>query len=373
MEASGAQLQSLEAPGPAPFREAPPAEELPDPDGLCLENGENSSGLSEAADPDAHPGASALSADEETTFQHQEMLECRRARRARSFSLPADPILQAAKSSEPPAQAEGLGAEGSEPARAVPPSPGDCCTKCKKRVQFADALGLSLASVKHFSEAEEPQVPPAALSRLRSFPMSAEDLEQLGGLLATATTAAAVAAVKGAAPPTAPTPPQLRPLFQLPNPRAMVERLRQQRVCLERVDCSAPWGAEVTGSGRVLSGAGPKAVTVRYTFTDWRSFLDVPAELQPEPEELQPPGVSSGVARVEPGPGDCEEPGTERFHFTLCLPPGLTSEDQEHKDADTLGPAVHFAVRYCCAQGEYWDNNSGANYTLRFARPADAP
>uniref|UniRef100_A0A8C8XWI0 Protein phosphatase 1 regulatory subunit 3G n=1 Tax=Panthera leo TaxID=9689 RepID=A0A8C8XWI0_PANLE len=191
----------------------------------------------------------------------------------------------------------GLGPEGGEGAEGLPHGPGSCCAKCKKRVQFADALGLSLASVKHFSEAEEPQVPPAVLSRLRSFPMRAQDLEQLPGLL-------------------------------LPGPSAAAERLRRQRVCLERVQCSAPSGAEVTGSGRVLGCPGPRTVAVRYTFTEWRSFLDVPAELQPEPPEGE--------------------------------------------DADEPGAAVHFAVCYRCAQGEYWDNNSGANYTLRYVRPSDA-
>ncbi|XP_004387609.1 protein phosphatase 1 regulatory subunit 3G [Trichechus manatus latirostris] len=368
MEASGAQLLSLEAPSPAPFGQPPPAEELLAPEGLLLESGEDSNGLSEAPGPDAQPGASTLSPEEEVALREQEeLLECRRRSRARSFSLPTDPILQAAKLLQPPPQAEGLGTEGGERAEAAPPSSGGCCTKCKKRVQFADALGLSLASVKHFSEAEEPQVPPAALARLRSFPMCPKDLQQLESLLA----AAAAAAIKTASPPSAPAPPRLRPLFQLPDPQAVVERLWRQRVCLERVDCSAPGGAEVRGSGRVLCGPGPRAVTVRYTFTEWRSFLDVPAELQPEPEEPQPPEASSRVSRPEPGPGDGEEePGTQRFHFSLCLPPGLTPEDAE--DADALGSAVHFAVRYCCAQGEYWDNNSGVNYTLRLARPADA-
>ncbi|XP_006864197.1 PREDICTED: protein phosphatase 1 regulatory subunit 3G [Chrysochloris asiatica] len=359
MEASGAQLLSLEVPGAAPLGEPPPAEELPASEGPCVESSENSNGLSEAPNPNSQPGASVLSAEEEAAFQEQEeLLECRRRHRARSFSLPADPILQAAKLLQQHPQAEGLDAESRELAGALAPSSGDCCTKCKKRVQFADALGLSLASVKHFSAAEEPQVPPAALARLRSFPMRAEDLKQLGGLLAKA-----AAAVKAAAPPS----PRLWPLFQLPEPGAAAERLRRQRVCLESVDCSAPWGAEVTGSGRVLGGPGPKAVTVRYTFTEWRSFLDVAAELQPESEEPQSPEVSSGVVRLEPGSGDGEEePGAERFHFSLCLPPGLMSED-----VNVTGPAVHFAVRYRCAQDEYWDNNAGANYTLSFARRTD--
>uniref|UniRef100_A0A8C0RHD2 CBM21 domain-containing protein n=1 Tax=Canis lupus familiaris TaxID=9615 RepID=A0A8C0RHD2_CANLF len=207
----------------------------------------------------------------------------------RPASVPADRLLQAAL------------LRGARPG---PGAEGGCCAKCTKRVQFADALGLSLASVRRFSEAEEPRVPPAVLLRLGGRPPRAR----------------------------APAPrPRLRPLFQLPGPGAAAERLRRQRVCLERVQCSAAGGAEVTGSGRVLGCPGPRAVAVRYTFTEWRSFLDVP----PEPE-----------------------PGAERFHFSLSLPPGLQPEAGD--------AAVHFAVRFRCAQGEYWDNNAGANYTLRF-------
>uniref|UniRef100_A0A8P0TP88 CBM21 domain-containing protein n=1 Tax=Canis lupus familiaris TaxID=9615 RepID=A0A8P0TP88_CANLF len=199
-------------------------------------------------------------------------------------------------------------------ARPGPGAEGGCCAKCTKRVQFADALGLSLASVRRFSEAEEPRVPPAVLLRLGGRPPRAR----------------------------APAPrPRLRPLFQLPGPGAAAERLRRQRVCLERVQCSAAGGAEVTGSGRVLGCPGPRAVAVRYTFTEWRSFLDVPRE----------PGPG-------PGPEPEPEPGAERFHFSLSLPPGLQPEAGD--------AAVHFAVRFRCAQGEYWDNNAGANYTLRF-------
>ncbi|KAF0878110.1 protein phosphatase 1 regulatory subunit 3G [Hyaena hyaena] len=339
MEPQGA--LSLEKQGPALFGEPPPAEGLPAP-------GDDGGGASDAPSPDAEPSSAELEAAPQ---EPEEVLGCRR-RLPRSFSLPADPILQAAKLLRQRQQlALGLGPEGGEGPEGVPHGPGSCCAKCKKRVQFADALGLSLASVKHFSEAEEPQVPPAVLSRLRSFPMRARDLEQLPGLLA---------AAAAAAPLTAP-PPRLRPLFELPGPSAAAERLRRQRVCLESVQCSAPSGAEVTGSGRVLGCPGPRAVAVRYTFTEWRSFLDVPAELQPDPPAEAPSG----------GPGDAkEEPGAERFHFSLCLPPGLQPEEGE--DAGTPGAAVHFAVCYRCAQGEYWDNNSGANYTLRYVRPSDA-
>ncbi|XP_012593163.1 protein phosphatase 1 regulatory subunit 3G [Microcebus murinus] len=360
MEPSRAQLLSSEAPESAPSGESPPDEELPSTEVLCLEGGEEGGGTTEAGHPDARLGDRPLSQKEESAPQEQEeLLECRRrGRGARSFSLPAEPILQAAKFLQQ--QALGLGGEDAEGAEDAPHSLGGCCAKCKKRVQFADTLGLSLASVKHFSEAEEPQVPPAVLSRLRSFPMRAEDLEQLGGLLAPA---------PAAAPLSAP-PPGLRPLFQLPGPSAAAERLRRQRVCLERVQCSVPWSAEVKGSGRVLGCPGPRAVTVRYTFTEWRSFLDVPAELQCESLEPQQPEAPAGVSGPESEDAE-KEPGAERFHFSLSLPPSLPSEDEE--DADARGVAVHFAVCYRCAQGEYWDNNAGANYTLRYTRPAEAP
>lgn len=350
MEPQGTQLLTSEGPGPAPLGDPAPAEELPARRDLGVEEGRDGGSTAESASPDAEP----LSPEEEAALRDQEeLLEYRRRRRARSFSLPADSILQAARFLQQRQHlALGRGAEGDPGTE----DPDGCCAKCKKRVQFADALGLSLASVKHFSEAEEPQVPPAVLSRLRSFPMSAEDLQQLPGLLAAAAAAGA---------PLSASPPRLRPVFELPGPSAAAERLRQQRVCLERVHCSAPGGSQVTGSGRVLGCPGPRTVAVRYTFTEWRSFLDVPAELQPEPVEPQRAEAPSGGSE-----GAEEEPGTERFHFSLCLPPGLQPEDGEKMDAPGL--AVHFAVRYRCAQGEYWDNNAGANYTLRYERAADA-
>ncbi|XP_071469754.1 protein phosphatase 1 regulatory subunit 3G [Marmota flaviventris] len=335
MESPETQLQSSEV---VPFAEPPPAEGRPTPEVLCVE-----SGTSEAWSREVQFEDRPLSPKEEAPLPEPEPLECRRPR-ARSFSMPADPILEAAKllqRRQQQQQALPLGAESGEPVEDVLLSPGDCC---KKRVQFADSLGLSLASVKHFSEAEEPQVPPAVFSRLRSFPVRVERLEQLGDLLAQA-------------PSSLPAPPaRLRPLFQLPGHSVAAERLRQQRVCLECVQCSAPSGTEVTGSGRVLGCPGPRAVTVRYTFTEWRTFLDVPAELQPTE-------ARSGAS--EPGSGDAEEePGAERFRFSLYLPPGL-----QPKEGEDI--SVHFAVCYRCEQGEYWDNNAGTNYTLRYARPTN--
>ncbi|XP_053252978.1 protein phosphatase 1 regulatory subunit 3G [Podarcis raffonei] len=271
--------------------------------------------------------------DKKKELPDEALLELRR-RRGRSLSLPASPTLAAARLF-PRGRLEGDSdgdqdddEDGGGPSASGGGS-GSCCTKCKKRVQFADSLGLCLASVKHFSAAEDPQVPPAVLSRLQSFPMRQKDFEEFSAALAGLGACAA---------------PALRPLhlpqaLQLAAPPDGPGRLQGQRVCLEEATGTALAGAptDVRGVVRVLSCPGPKEVTVRYTFNEWLSFLDTPA------------------APLPPPPADPPEPCSpvERYQFTLCLPPGL----QE-------GTAVHFAICYRSQQGEYWDNNGGANYTL---------
>uniref|UniRef100_A0A8D0GRA6 Protein phosphatase 1 regulatory subunit 3G n=1 Tax=Sphenodon punctatus TaxID=8508 RepID=A0A8D0GRA6_SPHPU len=242
--------------------------------------------------------------------EDEALLKLRRLRCGRSLSLPASPSLAAARLFQEGPEEPGAGSSG-------------CCTKCKKRVQFADSLGLCLASVKHFSAAEEPQVPPAVLSRLQSFPLRQRDVEQLS----------AFGLACGERPAPQPPPPlqQLLPEFAGAEPSA--EQLLRERVCLERL-LSPAAHADVRGTVQVLSCPGPKEVTVRYTFNDWLSFLDTPAVPLP-PAQEQPAAA-------------------ERYHFTLCTPPGMPE-----------GSAVHFAICYRSPQGEYWDNNGGRNYTLR--------
>lgn len=278
--------------------------------------------------PSSSSGGGAQAEEAAEAAEEEEALLELRRRHGRSLSLPASPALAArlfpGGEAEAEAEAEGGG--------------GGCCSKCrKKRVQFADSLGLCLASVKHFSAAEEPQVPPAVLSRLHSFPGRRRDLHHfsaaLGGCLARAPPPAS-------APGPAPSRP-LVPAFEAAGERLAAERLRRQRVCLEAASGTELAGApaDVRGVVRVLGCPGAKEVTVRYTFNDWLSFLDSPA------------------APLPPSDG---EP-VERFHFALCLPPGLQQ-----------GAAVHFAVCYRSQQGEFWDNNGGSNYTLR-GGPPDRP
>ena len=107
----------MKTPGPAPFKDPPPAEELP-ASGICTKGGGDSGGGSEAQSPDAEP----LSPQEEAALREQEeMLES--SRRARSFFLPADLILQAARFLQQLAAAcPGPGAEGGERAEGAPHS-----------------------------------------------------------------------------------------------------------------------------------------------------------------------------------------------------------------------------------------------------------
>ncbi|KAL4635388.1 protein phosphatase 1 regulatory subunit 3G-like [Arapaima gigas] len=172
----------------------------------------------------------------------------------------------------------------------------------RKSVRFADSLGLSLASVRHYSAAEEPRVPPptaapAPPQRHRSFPAA-----------------------------------RLVPAFQMPAECGDFEgRARLQHVSLERL---AVGQFDVTGFIRVPAWSAATHVAVRYTFNDWLSFVDVQA-------------VRAGA--------------WQRFAFTMLVPPLLGASS-----------AVHFAVYCRSAQGEFWDNNGGHNYTLRYERDPPA-
>lgn len=204
-------------------------------------------------------------------------------------------------------------------ARSLPAYPGALLdgepgSDSRKRVKFADSLGLNLASVKHFSSLEEPQIPSKVLSRHRSFP-----------------------------------PPQQQDLFTdlcnsfrsslgpdrlvccFPEPAEPERRVQQLCVCLERITITQ---FDVRGQIRVLSGCRDMEVGVRYTFNDWLSHVDAQA--------LHVAAEESGMVG-------------ERFGFTVFTPPFMDPSS-----------AVHFAVYLKSDEGEFWDNNEGRNYTLRY-------
>lgn len=183
-----------------------------------------------------------------------------------------------------------------------------------KRVTFADARGLDLARVRHFSTLEEPHVPSKVLSRHRSFPPQQPDAGFRAGPLDSD-----------------------RLVRCFPEPRDTARRLRRLRVALEGVHISR---FDVRGHIRALApGPGHRVqVGVRYTFNDWLSHVDAQALPVPVPDG-------------EEGAG---EAGL-RFGFTVYTPPVLDPHS-----------AVHFAVYLRSSDGEFWDNNEGRNYTLRY-------
>ncbi|XP_019745590.1 protein phosphatase 1 regulatory subunit 3G isoform X2 [Hippocampus comes] len=182
----------------------------------------------------------------------------------------------------------------------------------RKRVQFADSLGLSLASVKHFSALDEPRVPTKVFSRHTGRPAGGGRHSQPAG---------------GG-----------RLVACFSEPADPDSRLRLQRVCLEGLSVTH---FDVRGHVRVLSGSARGEVGVRYTFNEWLSHVDAQALLL----DAQPPAG-----------------GGARYGFTVYTPPEMEA-----------GAAVHLAVYFRSDQGDFWDNNDGRNFTLRYCAPALPP
>lgn len=187
---------------------------------------------------------------------------------------------------------------------------------CRKRVKFADALGLNLASVKHFNTSEDPEIPAKVFTRLKSYPLH-KDRDFMDDLCVN---------LKSALTLERPVP-----TFKMPADTGDLEtRLMRCRVALESVTVTQ---FDVRGIILAMGRSNCKReVGVRYTFNDWLSFVDAQAILMPN--ELTALG--------------------ERFSFTMYTPP-------------FLGPSasVHFAVYMKDDNSEFWDNNDGLNYSLK--------
>lgn len=105
-----------------------------------------------------------------------------------------------------------------------------------------------------------------------------------------------------------------------------VDRVKAQNVCLENVVFC---GFAMVGTVKVKNIAFAKEVTARYTVDGWNSYRDVWADYVPKSSDGQ----------------------TDRFQFRISIP----------QDLD-VGGKLEFAIRYCTAGKEYWDNNLKRNY-----------
>lgn len=181
-------------------------------------------------------------------------------------------------------------------------------------VRFVDCLGLDLEDIRIFQSRDEPFVPDHVAFRLL---MAAEltDGRHLEISL-----------------------PYLKPVFaqQPGDQQGFLQRLHEQKICLERVLCCE---LGVIGITQVLNLDFEKDVIARYSFTEWRSCTETKASWV------------SNITKTWEGGGSQLNCDTFRFH--LPVPPFLHP-----------GTVLEFAIQYKVCGAEYWDNNDGENYKL---------
>ncbi|KAM4571266.1 protein phosphatase 1, regulatory subunit 3Da [Fundulus diaphanus] len=184
-------------------------------------------------------------------------------------------------------------------------------------VRFVDSLGLDLEDVRVFKSGEDPFVPQHVTFRLL---MGAEmtDERHLEINL-----------------------PYLKPVFaQQPGDQpGFLQRLSEQKVCLERVLC---FELGVIGITQVLNLDFEKEVAVRYSFTEWKGSAETMASW-----------VSTVTKTWDGEEGRGQEFSCDTFRFHLPVPPSLRP-----------GTQLEFAIQYRVCGVEYWDNNNGTNYKL---------
>ncbi|CAH2294450.1 phosphatase 1 regulatory subunit 3E [Pelobates cultripes] len=215
----------------------------------------------------------------------------------------------------------------SAPALRVPREQRQRSPETRKRVRFADSLGLELESVRHFRREDMPCIPLAVTHRLQRE----------------ATRRVLSSCISREEPSWCEARHVLSPSWlseqgtwekQSWDRGAWDEKTWDQRVCLQsmRYESCFLWG-----SVRVLDLAYEKQVTVRYSLDGWQSYRDTHAL------------YASRLCH-----GGSGHPGTDLFTFRLPLPP------RDHTHSSSL----QFAIRYQVGEEEFWDNNGGKNYRL---------
>jgi hypothetical protein len=194
-----------------------------------------------------------------------------------------------------------------------------------KAVSFADIFGLELSKVKIFTD-ELPRIPRSAYSDLELDPSE----YQVG----TPLPPPALPRLPVRAPVPANT---LMPMFNLPGSEApaFLRRVHANKVCLENAFMTSR--ATVSGMVRVANLAFHKAVTVRWTVTDWSTVTEQPA--------WHLPGSSRD--------------GTDQFQFRLELPPL------------PAGRRLEICLRLTAGGKDHWDSNGGDNYCFQVRGLAD--
>lgn len=187
----------------------------------------------------------------------------------------------------------------------------------QKKVRFADSLGLELITVKHFDDADDPEVPERILAKLPKATLHHLDTKF----------------------PRAPSQSVFMEL-QFTNPGTLPDfeqKVREVKVLLETVQTD---DFTLSGFVRVLNLAFEKSVSLRYSLNNWITFMDSLATYVPDSND--------GV--------------TDKFSFKIVMPAYLDN-----------GSTLQFAIKYCVGGHEFWDNNNGNNYKVRRHRLKMSP
>jgi len=179
---------------------------------------------------------------------------------------------------------------------------------CKKKVSFADDVGLALEDVRILTESSD--VPPT---------LSTELLARLN--------------LGSSSPSVEP----LSVIFNFSQPGSDYLNLRNKvendKVSLENVTVK---GRSMMGTVRVKNVAFEKKVFVRFTNNNWLTYEDFPATYVPV----------TGSSPLTPQPYDT-------FAFEVSLPSSIIEAEN-----------MHFAVCFQAGAEQFWDSNNGENYEV---------
>ncbi|TCD63497.1 hypothetical protein EIP91_005330, partial [Steccherinum ochraceum] len=131
----------------------------------------------------------------------------------------------------------------------------------------------------------------------------------------------------------------------------------QANVHLETVTLPRTRPPTLRGTVLVRNLAFEKNVAVRFTLDEWQTTSE---------HEKREEGVDSVAGRIVSGRAVEEESvaSWDRFSFTIRL------EDYETKLSDRT---LWLVARFNCPTGEWWDNNSAANYRIGFRKALATP
>ncbi|KAH3663800.1 hypothetical protein OGAPHI_005203 [Ogataea philodendri] len=115
--------------------------------------------------------------------------------------------------------------------------------------------------------------------------------------------------------------------------------------CFLNVDKTELWGQVA-----VKNMYYHKSVTVRYTFNDWDTVINVEATYIPDIPRL------------------LKRANYDRFVFKVSVPTLFSQFYATHMSSSGMEPYFQLCIRFVTNDLVFWDNNSQRNYELRFSR-----